>query len=849
MHKKTIYGVVALIIGTLPFLYFLYAYLERKEDETFEHEYDIMSQGLITTMSTTIQHAKSGADQVSQLYSIAFPNESAWPNVFMSMTDFVESTLPVRDITGVNPFVCHFVSPSQVDSFEKFMQQAYEEDPVTRNQSVGVSDFGFGIFAFNYSDPSDTTPPSYPRYHDTTGETSISNRSLIAAVTQTALYPVAASQYMKNLHSEPLRGEAIDSVYECAQTGSKSCAALTDMFVPPFRFRPAFAATYTSLYFSGVFAGNGTLVGVMASPIRWILLIIAGVPEEQIADVIFSISTPLTTFTAHVIDGEAVEVLDIQHKNFEREVSLSSESDAVQYTLRLYPSPAYYDERHTLLPLITTIVTGVAIVLLLSLVVLNALFLTMQLERNVSHKLLESKAMFIRVISHELRSPLQSLKLDLELLQTELTPRGAEPPPLDVHTLTEIHDDIASNTDMAVSTLDDLLEYDKLKSGSVSASEEVLLVGVLLDVLAPFKQLAVRRQIRLSVQYDTPSQEGSAPESDVENLRVWADAHRLQRVFYHIMANTLKFIPDGSAISILLSWRHGGEAFCVSHLGSGERRVPKELHERSVLVCFETSGVAVAGVEQNFLLQPDLPFDPDMLQVGQGSGLGLCMSKMITEDHGGTMWMTAAEDKTGASIKVELPLVEPKMRTSVPGKLSRIFSEKDVEAAVSINRHLEIRHEITLRSPSASMAAESTRNVSLFSSSSVRPALRKVLVVDDSPPIRRLLYRVLTKKGACVEVACHGQEAVDMMSAAGRDFGCVLMDFEMPVLKGPDATQKIREMGFDSATLRIVGVTGNTNAEDVAHFKACGADDVYSKPVSADVLEKLLLSTHCIVGE
>jgi CheY-like chemotaxis protein len=75
------------------------------------------------------------------------------------------------------------------------------------------------------------------------------------------------------------------------------------------------------------------------------------------------------------------------------------------------------------------------------------------------------------------------------------------------------------------------------------------------------------------------------------------------------------------------------------------------------------------------------------------------------------------------------------------------------------------------------------------------------------------------------------------------------MDFEMPVMNGPDATKKIREIGFDSLSLAIVGVTGNTNTEDIEHFKSCGADSVYSKPVSVDVLSKILIAAHCVEKE
>jgi signal transduction histidine kinase len=277
------------------------------------------------------------------------------------------------------------------------------------------------------------------------------------------------------------------------------------MFIPPFRFRPQFAATYTSIYFTGVFAGNGTLVGVVASPIRWILLIIGGVPEEQLANAIFSISTPLSTFTAEVVDGEAVEVHDLHHTNYEKEMSLSSESDDVQYTLRLYPSHEFYHKRHTLLPLIITIVTGLVIFLLLSLVLLNASYLTMQLERDTTQKLVDSKANFIRVISHELRTPLQSLRLGLELLLAEVTATSSDMRVPDVNSLTEIQEDLAANVDMAVKTLDDLLEYDKLRSGETALNEEVTLLPILLEVLAPFKRLAERRQIKVTLLFDTHS--------------------------------------------------------------------------------------------------------------------------------------------------------------------------------------------------------------------------------------------------------------------------------------------------------------------------------------------------------
>jgi CheY-like chemotaxis protein len=62
------------------------------------------------------------------------------------------------------------------------------------------------------------------------------------------------------------------------------------------------------------------------------------------------------------------------------------------------------------------------------------------------------------------------------------------------------------------------------------------------------------------------------------------------------------------------------------------------------------------------------------------------------------------------------------------------------------------------------------------------------------------------------------------------------MDYEMPVLSGPEAAKEIRELGCDSF---IVGITGNLLAEDVNYYLSCGANFVLPKPVDFRKLEEL----------
>jgi two-component system, sensor histidine kinase len=92
--------------------------------------------------------------------------------------------------------------------------------------------------------------------------------------------------------------------------------------------------------------------------------------------------------------------------------------------------------------------------------------------------------------------------------------------------------------------------------------------------------------------------------------------------------------------------------------------------------------------------------------------------------------------------------------------------------------------------------------------------------------------------------ACNGLEAVRMfeedMYATEADtshtpIDTILMDYEMPVLNGPDATKRLRDMG---CTALILGVTGNVLEDDIVYFKSMGATDVLAKPVQVSLLDE-----------
>ncbi|KAF8039273.1 hypothetical protein BT93_B1719 [Corymbia citriodora subsp. variegata] len=113
-----------------------------------------------------------------------------------------------------------------------------------------------------------------------------------------------------------------------------------------------------------------------------------------------------------------------------------------------------------------------------------------------------------------------------------------------------------------------------------------------------------------------------------------------------------------------------------------------------------------------------------------------------------------------------------------------------------------------------------------------------VLIVDDNSMIRTIHTILVNRMGMEVEsqVAENGKVAVDLFRS-GKSFDVVLMDWEMPVMNGIEATKELRNMGVSST---IVGVTSHSMDTEKDAFMAAGLDDCYGKPLSIKILKDIL---------
>ncbi|MDR1212328.1 MAG: response regulator [Spirochaetaceae bacterium] len=279
----------------------------------------------------------------------------------------------------------------------------------------------------------------------------------------------------------------------------------------------------------------------------------------------------------------------------------------------------------------------------------------------------------------------------------------------------------------------------------------------------------------------------------LENIRndgIITDALRLNQVLLNLLSNALKFSPEGKAIEV------------------GVRELDRNGDESVYQFDVKDEGIGISGGEMGKLFNPFEQANVSVTRKYGGTGLGLSISKNIVEMMGGRLWVESEEG-----------------RGSVFSFTVKVQSQPGAEAG----------------SGRAALTSRPDRKYDFHG--------RRILIVDDVEINRDILAGLLGDTGIEMECAENGREALDKYrSQSAGYYNLILMDMQMPVMDGCEATREIREFektrpgAARADQVPVIAMTANVLKEDIQRALDSGMNGHLGKPVDVGALLDLLES-------
>ena len=362
---------------------------------------------------------------------------------------------------------------------------------------------------------------------------------------------------------------------------------------------------------------------------------------------------------------------------------------------------------------------------------------------------------FLATLSHELRTPLNAvLGWARMLAANQLTNTRA------AHAIKTIERNAASLAHL----IDDLLDVSRIIAGTLTlTSQPVDLLAVTQAALDVVRPMAEAKRIHLRLSADSSS-------TEVVN----GDTDRLQQVIWNLLANAMKFTPEGGRVDV-----------SVERVGS----------QMEVKVVDTGQGISAAFLPHVF--ERFRQADGATTRPHGGLGLGLAIVRQLVELHGGTVHAASQGEGSGATFAIRLPIPT---------------------ADVPMERwsgHVERRSAVSMGSPSP--RSQGLNDLC-------------ILVVDDNADGRTVTSLMLTQAGASVNAVASAREALQALKVQRPDV--LVSDIGLPDEDGYTLIRHIREDEAEhGGFLPAIALTGYARAGDRSRVLAAGFQAHVPKPV------------------
>ncbi len=369
---------------------------------------------------------------------------------------------------------------------------------------------------------------------------------------------------------------------------------------------------------------------------------------------------------------------------------------------------------------------------------------------------------FLAALSHELRTPLNPVLL----LASDAAADARLSPEIRAN-----FDLILKNVNLEARLIDDLLDLTRITRGKLHLDQHgYTLHAILRDALANVEGELRAKNLKLEVKL-------SAIDS-----RVLGDSVRLQQIFWNILKNAVKFTPEGGRIFVSTEELKPQNQVRLQVTDSGIGMTAEEISR--VFLAFTQGDHAISGIGAH--------------RFG-GLGLGLAITKMLVDLHGGNIQAFSTGRDQGSTFQVDLPLAPADFPV----------------------------HPVASSSISYSTAPFASRG-----GSDKPTAGRRILLVEDHAPTRQTLQQLLRQRKFEVTAVDTAETALNMMQAG--DFDLVISDVGLPDQNGYELMAALRALKPD---LPGIALSGYGMEDDLARSRAAGFQTHLVKPVTIGMLE------------
>jgi len=390
-----------------------------------------------------------------------------------------------------------------------------------------------------------------------------------------------------------------------------------------------------------------------------------------------------------------------------------------------------------------------------------------------------AKGHFLANMSHEIRTPMNAVLGFAQIIGRRLMERCL---PEERDQCREAIDLITSSGNDLLTIINDILDFTKVESDQIHVESIPVSVGEIIDNLHTIMQARLVNQENLTLQF---KDEGGFPEL------MLSDPTRLRQILGNLIGNAIKFTLSGT-----VSVRYGAN------------------REHMLFVEVRDTGIGMSPEQLSYLFQPFSQADSSLTRRFGGTGLGLSISKRLAILLGGDIRVTSTEGE-GSVFTLIIPIREP--------------SPEDIQNGN--------------KKPQKHVDLHTVPNAEIVKPVGAKPLSGfNILVVDDGRINQIVISTQLTEAGATVSLAENGLAAIEAIAAnetAGSPpFDVVLMDMQMPVMDGYQATSQLRNEGY---VRPIIAITAHALSGDCEKTLEVGCDAYMSKPVNRDQLVATIL--------